>query len=312
MVHMGLALVFFAYCLSNVPALSETQGTTSSEDVSVDHEAYSVVIVDREWTRDTGVSQRGEDWDTFNGTLRMYRDGSLLSTGDIQVISSWKMREYGTLTYKEEGLTKRMNGEIVASDLQDDSLLIRFQSFRTGMATVVDLFSSDNSLAVWPALYADADILENEVVRIRNDTQIWDGFLVSVEGEKGNVTLRKLDGTQVVIPGDEVDRFYRKAYTGLAMTDVHIHGSLVKDMYVSIVSATPSSSGGFEATIMVSEVPAMLLLWVGMALMSLGVVLRPLEHYGERHKDEVGDGEPADDEDETDEEESEEQKEEEE
>jgi len=285
-VHLGLALVFFAYCLSNVPVLSESQGITPADDVAVDHEAYSVVIVDREWVRDTGVSERGEDWDTFEGQLRLYRDGDMMSTGEFQAISSWKQREYGTLTYKEDGLTKRMNGEIVASNLQDDSLLIRFQNFRTGMSTVVDLFSSDTSLAVWPALYADADILEGEVVRIRSDTETWNGFLVSVEGEGGNITLRQFDGTLVVIPGAQVDRFYRKAYTGLVMTDVYIDSSLIKDIYITILSAKPSPTGEYEATVMVTEVPAMLFLWTGMGMMSLGVLLRPLEHYMERPKGE--------------------------
>jgi len=34
----------------------------------------------------------------------------------------------------------------------------------------------------------------------------------------------------------------------------------------------------------------MTILWTGMALMSLGVVLRPLEHYGERYKDGTDEG----------------------
>lgn len=292
MVHLGLALVFFAYCLSNVPVLPETQGLTPIEDVPVDHEAYSAIIIDREWVRDTGVSERGEDWDTFKGDIRLYREGSLVSSGDIQVISSWKYREYGTLTYREDGATKSMNGEVVASNLQDGHLLIRFQSFRDNhQSVVVDLFDPDTVLAVWPALSADADILEDEVLRISDGATTWVGFLVSVEGEEGNVTLRNLQGEDVVIPGPQVQRVYRKAYTGLPMTDVFIHRTLVKDVYVSIVSAKPSSEGVYEATVLITEVPTMTFLWTGMGLMSLGVLLRPLEHYGKRSKDEADDGE---------------------
>jgi cytochrome c-type biogenesis protein CcmF len=290
MIHLGLAMVFMAYCMSNVPALSESQGMTPEEDVPVDHEAYSVVITDRVWKRDTGVSDRGEDWDSFEGKIRLYREGALMSDGTIQVIASWKLREYGTLTYEEDGMTKRMNGEVVASTLDDGHLLIRFQNFRDRSRTVVvDLYDPTTELDIWPALSADADILEGELVRIRNDTNIWNGFLVSVEGEGGNVTLRSFDGTEVVVPGAQVDRFYRKAYTGLAMTDVFIDSTLIKDIYITVLSTKPSPGGGFEATVMVSEVPAMLILWTGMGLMSLGVVLRPLEHYRKRNKGE-GDG----------------------
>ena len=294
MVHLGLALVFFAYCLSNVPVLPETQGFTPTEDVPVDHEAYSVIIIDREWARDTGVSERSEDWDTFKGDIRLYRDGSLLSSGDIQVISSWKYREYGTLTYVEDGATKSMNGEVVASNLQDGHLLIRFQSFRDNhRSVVVDLYDPYTVLAVWPALSADADVLEDEVMRISDGDKTWVGFLVSIEGEGGNVTLHNLQGEAVVIPGPQVQRVYRKAYTGLPMTDVFIHRTPVKDVYVSIVSAKPSSEGVYEATVMITEVPTMTFLWTGMGLMSLGVLLRPLEHYGKRSKDEAVDGESA-------------------
>ena len=299
MVHLGLALVFMAYCLSNVPVLSETQGLTPSEDAPVDHEEYSVVIMDRAWTRDTGVSDRGEYWDTFDGELRLYKEGTLLSSGGIQVISSWKQREYGTLTYREDGLTKRMDGEIVASELQDGHLIIRFQSFReSSRSVVVDLFNPTTSLDVWPGLSNDADILEGEVIRIRNDTTEWNGFLIAVEGEGGNVTLQAFDGSLVTIPGDQVDRLDRKAYTGLAMTDVYIHMSLVKDVYIAILSTSPSPEGGYEAMVMVSEVPAMSFLWAGMALMSLGVVLRPLERYGKGEKSNAEEDGPADDEDE--------------
>ena len=50
--------------------------------------------------------------------------------------------------------------------------------------------------------------------------------------------------------------------------------------------------------VMVSEVPAMSFLWAGMALMSLGVVLRPLERYGKGEKSNAEEDGPADDEDE--------------
>jgi hypothetical protein len=297
---MGLALVFMAYCLSNVPALSESQGMTASEDASVDHGEYSVVLTERVWSWDEGVSERGEDWDTFETDLRLYKDGTKRSESSIQVTASWKYREYGTLTYKEDDLTKRMNGEVVASTLEDGHLLVRFQSFRdNSRSVVVDLYDPDTQLEIWPALSEDADILQGEVVRIRNDTGTWNGFLVSVGGPDGNVTLRTLEGPTVVLPAEQVDRFYRKAYTGLVMTDVHIDSSLIKDIYITVLSVKPTETGGFEATVMVSEVPAMLFLWTGMGLMSLGVVLRPLERYGERTKgegDEVASPEPDEEE----------------
>jgi hypothetical protein len=109
------------------------------------------------------------------------------------------------------------------------------------------------------------------------------GFLVSVEGEGGNVTLRRFDGELVTVDGSEVERVKRRAYAGLVRTDVHVHRTLLKDVYVTVVSARPSAEGVWEATVMVREVPAMTLLWTGMGLMALGVALRPLEHYGERH-----------------------------
>ncbi|UCC94241.1 MAG: cytochrome c biogenesis protein CcsA [Thermoplasmata archaeon] len=287
MIHFGLAMVFMAYCLSNVPALAETQGDTPTEDIAVDHGSYSVVLTQRTWDTDVGVSERGEDWDSFRTDLRLYREGDLMSSSSMEVISSFKHREYGTLTYKEDGLTKRMNGEVVASTLEDGHLLIRFQSLRDpSRSTVVDLFDPANSLDIWPALYADADILEGQVVRVRNDTGTWNGFLLSVDGDRGNVTIQTLAGDTIVMQGDQVTRFYRKAYTGLVMTDVHIDSSLIKDIYITILSVKPTPTGGFEATVMITEVPAMAILWTGMALMSAGVVLRPLEHYGERPKDE--------------------------
>jgi hypothetical protein len=290
MIHLGLAMVFMAYCLSNVPALPDSQSMTLNEDESVEHEDYSVVITDRTWTRDTGVSERDEHWDSFEGELRLYRDGSLMSSGDVTVISSWKVREYATITYVEDGLTKRINGEIVATNLQVDHLLVRVQSFRDNSRTVVvDLNDPDTKMDVWPALSFDADILEGEVVRVSHGTQEWNGFLVSVDGEGGNVTIRTFDGDKVVIPGHQVDRFYRKAYTGLVKTDVYIDSSLIKDIYITILSAKPSPEGGFAALVMVTQVPAIIPLWAGMGLMSLGVVLRPLENHGKGNKGE-GDG----------------------
>jgi hypothetical protein len=46
---------------------------------------------------------------------------------------------------------------------------------------------------------------------------------------------------------------------------------------------------------MVSEVPAMTLLWTGMMLMSMGVLLRPLEQYGKGVKSDADEGGPPDD-----------------
>lgn len=183
-----------------------------------------------------------------------------------------------------------MDGEVVASELREGHLIIRFQSFRDNhQAVVVDLFDPSVELSVWPALYSDADILEGELVKVRAAAEDVTGFLVSVDDEGGNVTLRTHEGTLAVLEGPDVERVYRKAYTGLPMTDVHIHRSLVKDVYFTVLSVKPSEAGGYEATVSVSEVPAMTVLWTGMALMSLGVVLRPLEHYGVKHIDEVDD-----------------------
>ena len=82
------------------------------------------------------------------------------------------------------------------------------------------------------------------------------------------------------------------------MTDVSIHMTLVKDVYITILSTNPSPEGGYEAMVMVSEVPAMSFLWTGMALMSLGVALRPLERYAKGVKYSADEDGPPDGEDE--------------
>jgi cytochrome c-type biogenesis protein CcmF len=299
LVHLGLAMVFMAYSLSNVPALPESIGLSAAEDVPVDHEEYSVVIVDREWTRDTGVSQRGEDWDDFEGRLRLYREGSLVSSEDVKVVSSWQFREYGTLSYEDpaDGLRKRMDGEVVVTDLRGGSLLIKFQSLRdTERSVVVDIFDPKNAIEPWPALYQDAEILEGQVVSLETATGSTTGFLVSVGGEGGNVTLRRFDGGLVTVDGSRLDRVKRRTYSGLERTDVHIHRAPLKDVYVTVVSATPTEDGSWEATVIVREVPAMTVLWTGMGLMAIGILLRPLERYGERHMggEEDGGEEPED------------------
>ncbi len=292
LLHLGLAMVFMSYCLSNLPALSETTGHSAAEDAGVEHDGYTALVTDREWVRDSGVDERGEDWDTFAGRLELEREGDRVYRGDLEVVASWKFREYGTLTYKEGGLTKRMDGEVVASKLQGDGLVIRFQSFRdTSRSVVVDLFDPQVELDVWPALSNDADLLEGELVRLGRGAETWTGFVVSIEGSGGNVTLRDPDGGTVTVASSQVERVYRKAYTGLVMTDVHIYRTPVKDVYVTVVSVKPAADGVYTATVMVSEVPAMSTLWAGMALMSVGVVLRPLEQFGKGVKkdaDEVG------------------------
>jgi hypothetical protein len=259
----------------------------------VEHEEHTVLITDREWTIDTGVSDRGENWDTFAGDLELERDGSTISTGGIEVIASWSTREYATLTYRENGEERKMNGEVVASDLGDGHYYVRFQSFRDpSRAVVVDLFEEGTDIDTWPALSDDADILEGEIVRIgRTSTEWeWEGFLVSVDGLRGNVTLNTFDGQTVVIPGPQVVRLDRKAYTGLVMTDVYIHRTALTDIYITVQSVKPVGDGVYIASVIVREVPAMNFLWVGMGLMSLGVVLRPLEQYGKRDKGEGDDG----------------------
>jgi hypothetical protein len=292
-------MVFLAYSLSNVPALPESQGLTASDDVSVDHEEYSVVIVDREWTRDTGVSKRYEDWDDFDGRLRLYRSGSLISSDDVKVVNSWQIREYGTLSYEDpaDGLRKRMDGEVVAYNLQGGSLLIKFQNLRDADRwVVVDLYDEANNIEPWPALAHDADVLDGRILSLETAAGTTTGFLVSVEGEGGNVTLRRFDGELVTVNGSALDKMSRRAYTGLERTDVHIHRSPLKDVYVSVVSARPTEEGVWEATVVVREVPAMTVLWTGMGLMAIGILLRPTEHYGERHMEGEGEGdeEPED------------------
>jgi len=292
LVHLGLAMVFMSYCLSNLPVLSESTGHSTGEDEGVEHDGYTALVTGRGWSRDTGVHERGEDWDTFTGQLELEHDGATVYEGDLEIVSSWKFREYGTLTYREGGQVRRLDGEVVASQLRGDSLVVRFQSFRdTSRSVVVDLFDPLVELDVWPALTNDADILEGELVRLGRGAETWQGFLVSVEGPGGNVTLQDLEGSEVTVASSQVERVYRKAYTGLVMTDVHIHRTPVMDVYVTLVSAKPSASGVYSATVMVSEVPAMSTLWTGMALMSIGVLLRPLEQFGKGVKkdaDEVG------------------------
>jgi cytochrome c-type biogenesis protein CcmF len=278
--HLGLAMVFMAYCLSNVPTLPQTEGTTWAADDPVEHGDYKIIIEDRKWIRDTGVRERNEFWDTFEGRVVVKKDGDEKDSGRIEVISSWKNREYGTLTWEEDGKTKTMNGEIVASDIQPDHIPIRFQSYRdANMTVVVDLLAPTTELSVWPALWEDLDILEGQFLRLRNETEFMEGFLRSVDGPRGNVTIF-YEGEETVIPGSQITRLYRRAYVSLEMTDVFIYTTLVKDVYVSVLSAQPLEDGTFVATVMVIEVPAMVFLWTGMFLISGGVLQRPLETWG--------------------------------
>ncbi|NOQ54669.1 MAG: hypothetical protein GQ558_08715, partial [Thermoplasmata archaeon] len=60
--HLGLAMMFMAYCLSNVPTLPQTEGTTWAHDDPVEHGEYEIIIEDRSWIRDTGVTERNEYW----------------------------------------------------------------------------------------------------------------------------------------------------------------------------------------------------------------------------------------------------------
>ena len=75
------------------------------------------------------------------------------------------------------------------------------------------------------------------------------------------------------------------------MTDVFIYTTLLKDVYISVLSARPQEGGTFVATVMVIEVPAMVFLWTGMFLMSGGVFIRPLETWGTGKKEETPDPE---------------------
>lgn len=66
------------------------------------------------------------------------------------------------------------------------------------------------------------------------------------------------------------------------MTDVFVHRTPLRDIYVAFQSVSPSEDGTFSATVLVKEVPAMGMLWGGMYLMAAGVVLRPLERLRPR------------------------------
>jgi len=297
--HLGLAMVFMAYCLSNVPTLPQTEGTTWTADDSIEHGKYEIIIDDRSWIRDTGVRERNEFWDTFEGRALVKKDGDEKDSGRIEVISSWKNREYGTLTWVEDERVKKLNGEIVASDPQPKHIPIRFQSYRgANLTVVVDLLANTTLLSVWPALWEDSDILEGQFIRLRNETEFFEGFLRSVDGPQGNVTIF-YEGEETVIPGSQITRLYRRAYVSLEMTDVFIYTTLVKDVYVSVLSAQPLEDGTFVATVMVIEVPAMVYLWTGMFLMSGGLLLRPLETWGIGKKEKPPDPEDVATEDET-------------
>jgi hypothetical protein len=282
-----------------VPTLPQTEGTTWAHDDPVEHGEYEIIIEDRSWIRDTGVRERNEYWDTFDGRVVVKRDGDEKDSGRIKVISSWKNREYGTLTWQEDGKTRTMNGEIVASEIQPDHIPIRFQSFRdANRMVVVDLLAPTTELSVWPALWEDSDILEGQFIRLKNESEFLEGFLRSVDGPRGNVTIY-YEGEETVIPGSQVKRLYRRAYVSLEMTDVFIYTTLVKDVYVSVLSAKPLEDGTFVATVMVIEVPAMAFLWTGMFLMSGGVLLRPLETWGTGKKEDPPDPEGTATEDDT-------------
>ncbi len=279
LIHLGLVLVFMAYCMTNIPTLPQTEGTTPIEDLPLEHDVYEVYIEDRGWTFDTGVRDRNERWDEFDGEVRVVKEGTDRASGPVKVITSWKYRQYGTLTYEEGTTTKAMNGEVLSVDPADNSRFIaRFQSFREPEEVVTVDPWNPNDLKVWPALLEDSDILKGQYLRIRNETRIWEGFLRSVDGLRGKVTL-VLRGEETVIPGPEVSSVYRRAYVGLVTTDVFIYRTPVRDVYVSVLNVKPLEDGTFVATVMVMEVPAMAFLWTGMFMMSMGILLRPLENW---------------------------------
>jgi hypothetical protein len=145
------------------------------------------------------------------------------------------------------------------------------------MAVTVDPWD-EGDLGVWPALWEDRDVLEGRYLRVRNDTRTMEGFLVAVDGLRGGVTLR-LEGEETVIPGAGVASVFRRAYTGLEMTDVFIYRTVLKDVYVSVLGVQPLEDGTYVATVTVMEVPAIAFLWAGLAMMSLGILVRPLEAW---------------------------------
>jgi cytochrome c biogenesis factor len=288
--HLGLAMVFMAYCLSNITVAPEVIGVTDGDGESVDLDEVSILVQDRVWEENTGVQTRGEDWDSFTGKVVVTKDGEAKAEGTFQVISSWQYRELGTLTYREGGEAKAIDGEVVDKRITSSETLVKVQSLSDPMlSAVTDLRFPNSDISPWPALFNEMEILTGDILRISDDVNTWEGFLVSVEALRGNVTM-VVDGEEVVIPGPSVQKLWRKAYVSLAITDVFVHSTVLKDTYVTVLSAHPLEDGTFSARIMVSEVPAMFFLWLGMYLMSAGVLLRPLERLGaRREKDNKGD-----------------------
>jgi cytochrome c-type biogenesis protein CcmF len=278
LLHMGVAMVFMAYCLSNVPAIPESTNVLEDASGTVELDDVSVVLEDRVWEQDTGVKDRGEDWDTFKGTVVVRKDGEVKSEGTVEVVSKWQYREFGTLTYEEGGVSKTLHGEVVAKELTSSQVLVRLQEYskERPRSAVTDLRLPTSDLSPWPGLYIEAANLTGEIVRIEDETETWEGFLVSVESVRGNVTIAT-DGEEVVIPPTSVQKLWRKAYVSLAITDVYVHRSILEDTYVTVLYAQPMEDGTFSARVLVKTIPAMSFLWFGMYLMSAGVVLRPLE-----------------------------------
>jgi hypothetical protein len=88
-----------------------------------------------------------------------------------------------------------------------------------------------------------------------------------------------------------VSAFSRRAYVGVAISDVHIHRNAVEDLYVTVTDAHPVAGGGFAASVLVKRIPGMAILWWGMYLAAAGVVLRLLSGAVRGKRPAKGDGE---------------------
>ncbi len=312
MLHLGLAMVFMAYCLSNVPVLAEDQGQTVTWDQAVELEGWDVTIHDRSWQRDTGDDDRNENWDTFKGRIELSRDGDVAATENVEFISMYQYRAYGTYSYKVDGVDTTIDGEAVNYQVTSEGTYAWVEELFPPSPDVPPksavVLVYPGSFTPWPALENDAENLTGYYFRISSDAgQSWEGFLVSVEAMGGNVTLTSGSG-EVVIPRSDVDTLSRRAQVQFVMTDVFIHSTVTKDVYVTIVSAQPLPDGTFSAKVMVREIPAMMFLWSGMYLMAAGVVLRPLERLkgdGGRSKGKREEERPIEDEEQEEEEASE-------
>ena len=272
LLHIGLAMIVLAYGFSNVSDNPQENVDLMAASDTAKLAGYKVSITDRSWHPDTGVISRGEYWDAFRGTLVVDKGGRTVDRQAVDVTLRWQYRPLGTFTSNASGTPVPFDGEVVASDYTGTFFRVENVTDRE-RAVVLD--RAHMSVSPWPAVENLEGFLVGQYVKVSNATLTWYGFLKSVTPAGGPITLSTSSG-DVVLPRSDVSTFSRRAYVGVAISDVHIHRTAVEDLYVTVTDAHPVAGGGFAASVLVKRIPGMAILWWGMYLAAAGVVLRLL------------------------------------